>query len=958
MATLTHIILYHPMFSLKNYNFICIILKVVFIRQFDTKGNRGTPTGISEEEIITEPPDIKVTSKPTSPPSEYIPIIKPTVQSNPPTVTPTITPIPPTPVPLPTMLPSRSPTHGVSTCVCDGIDCIDPYLIYSELSICISLLDEPPDGVTLSIDQVNSLNITHPETGTIFEVIYLTSTNDDEGVRLVISPWANIEMNDDQTNMVVRIEPGGLDVWFRLFSGSIIEVSGRVQIKEETIEIQQGGKEEEEGDGLFVRNLIEDDTERQIYIYEETFGVTAGIVAAPTQFPSEHPSRILPEVVPCICNDANQCLNFLEFTASESNPIVRLCLNFQDDDDKSAVIDQVTYLKFQSVENGFIFEAITEDQAQSPLITSIETNVAGADMVLTIELLPPFFFEATTININGLAQVTDGMTTGLVPWHELSFAAAGQETLSPSSRPSVYSPFNLQACHCDLGNNCLVQEPLVMNSDGTISPLRVCILVKDELTGEVIPEMLDVQSLIIVQDFTGAVLTLKDEGDDDSTDVTAYVISFEDGATVITIMKTSSFFQLPPPLPGIKVEGTAQLLADVGVHSSWATFRTPIIPLEVITEQPTSVPTAMPSAATTDSPTASSGPSFLHFPSNTPSVRPSGAPSANPTFTSLPTEEPDAGVLACVCDHTLTCIEKTFSEVDVDLKVCLLARPKGVGIAKISFLAIVQTNNVGNTVHSVLITPSSQDDDPNTSVMYYQNVKPPRQATISTIIQSKFFQGFNVGVHEAKMQGIVQINTGTSNSPYLIDINFDVKLHLVPLASAMPSVVPSESTHPTLLPTLGPVIGLPANIDVWGTYSCVFLFNHIFLLNKPNVCRILGCQCNRETRKCEPDILTQYNNEAVVCIFSTRVLYAVERYDIRGKKLQPRLEIIDEGIPLVPSEQIEIIDVDGTHEQAVVVSKIPANFFKDMFTIVDGKALMMVTIPTTSGTGKSDVSTI
>ena len=138
----------------------------------------------------------------------------------------------------------------------------------------------------------------------------------------------------------------------------------------------------------------------------------------------------------------------------------------------------------------------------------------------------------------------------------------------------------------------------------------------------------------------------------------------------------------------------------------------------------------------------------------------------------------------------------------------------------VTFLAIAQTYQNGTAVHSVLITPSSPADDPSTSVVKYQNEDPPRQVIIKTEIPIKFFQGFGVGVHEAQLQGFALINAGTSDFA-TSDVMFSVVLNLVPLPSAMPSTVPSQSIHPTLLPTSGPIIGLANNIDVWGTFVFV-----------------------------------------------------------------------------------------------------------------------------------------
>ena len=261
-------------------------------------------------------------------------------------------------------------------------------------------------------------------------------------------------------------------------------------------------------------------------------------------------------------------------------------------------------------------------------------------------------------------------------------------------------------------------------------------------------------------------------------------------------------------------------------------------------------------------------------------------------------------------------------------------------------------------MHSVLITPSSPADDPSTSVVLYQNEDPPRQALIKTVIPIKFFQGFGVGVHEAQLQGFALINAGTSVFAQS-DVIFSVVLNLAPLPSAMPSMVPSQSIHPTLLPTSGPIIGLADNIDVWG--KCLY---DAYLHSKPESysyhlidctkMNLAGCQCNEIDRTCMSSILTQFNNVATICIFSTRPLKAVENYRIRGD-VEPVYNIIEDGTLVVDPEMFGMMDIDGTQDLGVLMTVLPQDFFQDMDSVTTGRAMIIVSIVSASGSGSSEV---
>ena len=715
-------IIHHTFFSM--YNISHIVRIAVVILQINSDNNGAKPIGVfsdDEEERTGPTPTLKPSVQKISPevPEEYIPsttIPTSQQQSDTPTIS-TSTPLPsfPRPTLVPTAITSRSPTKGIQTCICtnDGYNCIEPYFVYDTLSICMILLDD-----NFQFDAITSLNITHPATGTVFEVIYpFKKGNDDDDDVLsfpdnnveesAISPWATFNMNPTKTSMVVHMDPGGLDIWFDIYIGTMIDIEGTVRL----VDVK-----EEEGDSKNQNevpiastsrhnNIFLDpvesyrdgkkkrDIERQRSIYKN-FTMSAEIAEVPTSSPSMMPSGILPGVIPCICDEMNICLAG-DITVSESSNMIRICLVLQEIDDgtTSASIDSLTYLKL-SEGNGFIFEAVTENGlVVSPLVL-IEPNAVGVDMAISVELVPAFFITSTIIEIDGVVLTslqqsddTRAVTSGSVSF-DLSVVAEGSEVLSPSAKPSAYSPYDLLACHCNEENNCLQQDQPLVRSGDAAPELRVCILVKDIITGDlVIPdEAVEIVSLMIEQEATGAVLTLKEEDDEEEeggtpTTITAYSVSFvEDGTTVITISeKTDIFFLAPPPLPEIVVKGKGNVQVGDPFMTS---FSTELIPLVF------QLSTSMPSSYSTNLPSASSRPSHEYWPSSNPSTSASPsqtptelplAPSTNPSQSAMPTAIPEPGVKACVCDITLVCKEdQTFNAEERDLLVCLLSRPKGV----------------------------------------------------------------------------------------------------------------------------------------------------------------------------------------------------------------------------------------------------------------------------------------
>ena len=517
--------------------------------------------------------------------------------------------------------------------------CIDPFVVRSSLIICLS-----SDGPLRKIKGIKSLNISHGASGTIFKVILpIDSLSNSAGAIIgggvfeetsdvAMSPWASVKMTKDQTQMIVRLEPGGLAIWFELFAGSIIEIFGQVQIEEE-------GRGEENLDGS---------ASPPTRLSFDEFHISAVLAEQPSQTPFVGPSA--GSIVSCICNSANLCYSYGDVVESKRSRVVRICL-FRQQNDRTSVEIRVTYLKLQQEGDGVLFEAVTEGGAISSLVT-IDTDMENMDLAIDVELLPAFFVKPATIKIYGLGEVTDilpptnsnGNVTN-VSW-ELSIAVEGTGIILPvsPSLPPIETSFTLDACRCDKKNNCL-QDALVKIGDAD-PELRICIVAKDIFTGNALSEI-ELNSLTISQQETGMVLTLKDK--DYGTATTKYDEVSEDGKTIITLPRLSLFFLAGPPVPAIVVEGSAKAGASFLL----------MIPLH-----------------REGIPGGSDGSIVQELPF---------APSSRPSISVKPSVTQDPGIKACLCNPELigketqnTCVEKSFSKEQNDVYVCILTRPQGV----------------------------------------------------------------------------------------------------------------------------------------------------------------------------------------------------------------------------------------------------------------------------------------
>ena len=581
-------------------------------------------------------------------PSDTPPPPHPPVSSIDPTLSSLASPPPSTlltsPLPLPSEMlapPSSAPTYvGLQACICDmEHKCIDPFVVHSSLIICLS-----SDGPLRKIKGIKSLNISHGASGTIFKVILpIDSLSNSAGAIIgggvfeetsdvAMSPWASVKMTKDQTQMIVRLEPGGLAIWFELFAGSIIEIFGQVQIEEE-------GRGEENLDGS---------PSPPTRLSFDEFHISAILAEQPSQSPFVGPS--VGSIVSCICNSANLCYSYGDVVESKRSRVVRICL-FRQHNDRTSVEIRVTYLKLQQEGDGVVFEAVTEGGAISSLVT-IDTDMENMDLAIDVELLPAFFVKPATIKIYGLGEVTDilpptnsNVNVTNVSW-ELSIAVEGTGIIlpvSPSLLP-IETSFTLDACRCDKKNNCL-QDALVKIGDAD-PELRICIVAKDISTGNALSEI-ELNSLTITQQETGMVLTLKDK--DYGTATTKYDEVSEDGKTIITLPRLSLFFLAGPPVPAIVVEGSAKAGASFLL----------MIPLH-----------------REGIPGGSDGSIVQELPF---------APSSRPSISVKPSVTQDPGIKACLCNPELigketqnTCVEKSFSKEQNDVYVCILTRPQGV----------------------------------------------------------------------------------------------------------------------------------------------------------------------------------------------------------------------------------------------------------------------------------------
>ena len=114
------------------------------------------------------------------------------------------------------------------------------------------------------------------------------------------------------------------------------------------------------------------------------------------------------------------------------------------------------------------------------------------------------------------------------------------------------------------------------------------------------------------------------------------------------------------------------------------------------------------------------------------------------------------------------------------------------------------------------------------------------------------------------------------------------------------------------------------------------------------------CQCR--VTECSPDVLTQYNNEAKLCIYSTRKLHSIE-FLLFMSNAPSRYQAVQEG-QIVAEEQSSVnIEIPRGSTEGTIVTQIPRTFFDgmDSESITDGKAFGIAIINSAAG-GKSEVS--
>ena len=111
------------------------------------------------------------------------------------------------------------------------------------------------------------------------------------------------------------------------------------------------------------------------------------------------------------------------------------------------------------------------------------------------------------------------------------------------------------------------------------------------------------------------------------------------------------------------------------------------------------------------------------------------------------------------------------------------------------------THRNGTSVHKNLLTLSSADVDPATSIVTYKNDL--RRATIITAIDPVFFEGLHFGVARAELLGFALIDSGSAFANR--ETSFGVDLNMVPLSGSFsPSSIPNiEISHYS---------------EVWGEY--------------------------------------------------------------------------------------------------------------------------------------------
>ncbi len=272
---------------------------------------------------------------------------------------------------------------------------------------------------------------------------------------------------------------------------------------------------------------------------------------------------------------------------------------------------------------------------------------------------------------------------------------------------------------------------------------------------------------------------------------------------------------------------------------------------------------------------------------------------------------------------------------------------------RFTFLAIAMTHRNGTSVHKNLLTLSSADVDPATSIVTYKNDL--RRATIITAIDAVFFKGLNFGVTRAKLLGFALIDSGSAFANR--ETSFDVDLNLVSLSvSFSPSSIPTPSSIPN--------IGTLHYMEVWGEY-CVFFSDPCSKPHKPLFSLMqlsAACLCDLHDRFCSPDVLTNFNNEASLCIFSKRDLVKIDllriQWGVTMHDIIVNSEIVDGDL------SSSAIKLEGTQGSAVF--KIPKSFFTGMEDsggslrdvggdhLIQGEAVGVAAIKSDSG-GNSEV---
>ena len=121
-----------------------------------------------------------------------------------------------------------------------------------------------------------------------------------------------------------------------------------------------------------------------------------------------------------------------------------------------------------------------------------------------------------------------------------------------------------------------------------------------------------------------------------------------------------------------------------------------------------------------------------------------------------------------------------------------------------------------------------------------------------------------------------------------------------------------------------------------------------------------ACLCDLNGRSCSPDVLTNFNNEASLCIFSKRDLVKIDLLRIQWGVT--RLDIIDNSEIVDGDLSSSAIKLEGTQGSAVF--KIPKSFFtgmedsggslRDVENLVQGQAVGVAAIKSDSG-GNSEV---